>query len=80
MKAIQTIEIEEQFFDLLDQVEAGETVAITRRGRAVGWMVPEDEVRREDAFRAIAEIRAAQNNAPQLTLDEIIARKNAGRE
>jgi prevent-host-death family protein len=44
MKQIPDFEAQEQFDELLDEVERGETVVITRQGKPVAWLVPEQEV------------------------------------
>ena len=41
MKQIPDFEAQEQFDELLDEVERGETVVITRQGKPVAWLVPE---------------------------------------
>ena len=43
--------------DLLDRVEHGEAITITRRGKPVARLVPVDQDG-EDALRAVAELRA----------------------
>ena len=66
---------------LLDEVEHGETITISRDGTAEEQpFAPFDESRREDARRAIAELRELRKTAPRATVDEIIAWKNEGRE
>jgi prevent-host-death family protein len=41
MKQVQDSEALERFDELLDEVERGETVIITRQGKRVAWLVPE---------------------------------------
>ncbi len=41
MREVRSSELQSQLVDLLDDVEAGETIVITRDGRPVARMVPE---------------------------------------
>lgn len=58
---------------LLDEVEAGAVVAITRNGRAVARLVPAREGR-EDARRAAEELLALQEDLTlgDLSVDEMV--------
>lgn len=57
MKEIQALAAKARFDDLLNEVERGETFVITRQGKAVARLVPEEEARRADARRAMDEIK-----------------------
>lgn len=46
--------------DLLDRVEHGEAITITRRGKPVARLVPVEQDG-EDALRAVAELRALRD-------------------
>ena len=48
-----------QFAELLDEVERGETVVITRHGKPIADLKPHAESRREDALRAMEETAGA---------------------
>jgi prevent-host-death family protein len=79
MKQVQASQAKAQFAELLDQVERGETVIITRHGKPVARLVPDEETRRarvDDAIKRIIERR--KHNKPA-TIEEIIAWKNEGR-
>lgn len=60
MREVGTFEAKNSLSALLDLVERGEEVVITRHGRPVARLVREDgsAARRDDASRAAAEIRA----------------------
>ena len=67
MKEVGAFEARSRLGRLLDRVEAGEEVAITRRGKVVARMVPPAAAfDRERARRAAARIRAL---GEQATLD-----------
>jgi prevent-host-death family protein len=67
---------------LLNRVEQGEEIVITRHGRAVARLVPASG--RIDTHQAVAALdrmrhRAAELNAPGLVWDELKADRDAGR-
>jgi prevent-host-death family protein len=65
---------------LLDAVERGETIAITRHGRRVARIVPEIERRRAEIEAAIADMRElAKENGPA-SIDEILQWVREGRK
>ena len=58
MRDVPVFEAKNKLSALLDEVEAGTEIAITRRGRRVARLVPpESESTRETARRAATEIR-----------------------
>jgi prevent-host-death family protein len=81
MKEIQASIAKAKFAELLDDVERGETVVITRHGKAIARLVPDDEeARRADVRRAIEGIKALRKNAPRATVAEILAWRDEGRK
>jgi prevent-host-death family protein len=79
MIRIQASEAKAKLAELLDTVERGETVIITRHGRAIARLVPDEVTRHTDAKRAMAEIEAARTGAARVTKDEILAWRDEGR-
>jgi prevent-host-death family protein len=79
MKQIQSSIAKAQFAELLDQVERGETIVITRHGKPIARLVPDEEARRARVAEAIEGIKELQKTGPRATMDEIIAWKNEGR-
>jgi prevent-host-death family protein len=69
-----------QFAELLDDVERGETVVITRHGKPIARLVREEDERRADALRAMAEIREMRKTAGAVTTEEILAWRDEGRK
>jgi len=65
---IGAFEAKNKLSALLDQVERGEEVVITRRGRAVAKLVPVDDEtnrrRARDAARHVRELAKAMNLGP----------------
>lgn len=79
MKQIQASVAKAQFAELLDQVERGETVVITRHGKAIARLVPDDEARRARIDEAITRMIELRKTVKPATIEEIIAWKNEGR-
>ncbi len=53
MRSVQVVEAKVQFSALLAAVEAGETVAITRRGKVVARMLPDSPRMASEAFQSL---------------------------
>ena len=79
MREIQASEAKTHLPRLLDEVERGETLIITRHGRAIARLVPEADVKREDIRRAIAEMKAARKGTGKITVEEILSARDEGR-
>jgi prevent-host-death family protein len=79
MQTIQASEAKTKFLSILDDVERGASVVITRHGKPVARIVPEAEVDRERVERAMAGMRALRERIGKVSLEEIIAMKNEGR-
>jgi antitoxin (DNA-binding transcriptional repressor) of toxin-antitoxin stability system len=65
---------------LLDDVERGETLIITRRGRAIARIVPEVDRRQEEVDKAIASIRALRQRNAKVTVEELLSAREEGRK
>ena len=68
MREVQASEAKTHLPQLLDDVELGETVIITRHGRAIARIVPEAHRRQEEVDRATVKI----------TLDELLSARHEG--
>lgn len=79
MREIQASEAKTHLPQLLDDVERGETILITRHGRPIARLVPEADRRQAEINEAIANIRAMRRNkTDKLTLDEILTSRHEG--
>jgi prevent-host-death family protein len=79
MREIQASEAKTHLPQLLDDVERGETILITRQGRPIARLVPEADRRQANINQAVANIRAMrQSKTNKLTLDEILASRHEG--
>jgi prevent-host-death family protein len=79
MKNLSASEAKAKFSELLDQVEQGETIAITRHGKVVAHILPDVVYRKERAKKAIEGIMLARKTAPRVTTEEILAWRDEGR-
>jgi prevent-host-death family protein len=80
MREIQASEAKTHLPQLLDDVERGETLIITRHGRAIARIVPEGDQRQEEIDRAITGIRDLRIRTGRITVDELLSAREEGRE
>jgi prevent-host-death family protein len=79
MREIQASEAKTHLPQLLNEVERGETLIITRHGRAIARIVPEVDRRREEVESAIASIQARRKRMGRITFAELKAARDEGR-
>ncbi len=82
MREIQASEAKARLSQLLDEVERGETVVITRHGRAVARIIPEAQRRQHEIAAALDNIKAlgkeiARENGP-VSIEEIVSSIHEG--
>ena len=70
---------------LLDDVEHGETIVITRRGRRIARIVPDRKRstsnpsrRQKEIDKAIADIKKLQQETGTVTLEELLSWRHEG--
>ena len=78
MREIQASEAKTHLPKLLDDVERGETLIITRHGRAIARIVPEPRQRQEAIDKAIEDIKALRERVVKITLDEMLSARHEG--
>ncbi len=79
MREIAVTEVKAKLLHYLDEVEQGTTFRLTRHGRPIARIVPEQDARREESARAMAEIRAIGRRSKGMTVAEILQAKEEGR-
>jgi prevent-host-death family protein len=79
MQTIQASEAKTHFLRILDDVERGESVIVTRHGKRVARLIPEVEVDRERVERAVEGMRVLRQRIGKVSLEEILSMKNEGR-
>jgi len=80
MREIQASDAKAHLPQLLDDVERGETLIITRHGRAIARIVPEVDRRQEQVDKAIASIRALRQRNVRVTVEELLSAREEGRK
>lgn len=78
MREIQATEAKAHLPQLLDDVERGETVVITRHGRPIARIVPEAHRRREAIDQAIEGIKALRQRTGRITVAELLSARHEG--
>ncbi len=78
MREVQSSDAKARLPQLLDEVERGETIVITRHGRPIARIVPEVDRRREEVARAMADLKALRKTMPKLTVEEIMSARHEG--
>jgi prevent-host-death family protein len=79
MQTIQASEAKTKFLSILNDVERGATVIVTRHGKPVARIVPEIQIDRERVERAIASIRELRKRIKPVSIEEILSMREEGR-
>ena len=79
-KHVATTELKAKLSEILGDVERGETIHITRHGKAIARIVPEEHPSPEKVRSAIERMRKLRETAPKtgITLEEILAWRHEG--
>jgi prevent-host-death family protein len=80
MRQIQASEAKTKFLQLLDDVERGDTLIITRHGKPIARLVPETELRKAEILEAIEGIRALRPRFGRITVKELLSARDEGRK
>jgi len=78
MRKIQASEAKTHLPQLLDDVERGETVVITRHGRAIARIVPEAHRRQAEIDSAVESIKALRHRTGKITLEDLLSARQEG--
>ncbi|MGD0901446.1 MAG: type II toxin-antitoxin system prevent-host-death family antitoxin [Terracidiphilus sp.] len=79
MREIPVTEVKAKLLQFLDEVERGATFRLTRHGRPIARIVPEQDARGKESAYAAAEIRAIGRRSRGMTVAEILQAKEEGR-
>jgi prevent-host-death family protein len=83
MTIIAAFEAKTKFSELLDRVERGEEIIVTRHGKRVARIIPDEanrEIQADDLLRRFMAVREGlRAKGVSWTVDEIIEAKNEGR-
>jgi prevent-host-death family protein len=79
MREIQASEAKTHLPRLLDDVEQGETIVITRHGRPIARLVPDADMRQAKAHAAVEAIMAFGKRNGKITVEELLSARDEGR-
>jgi len=79
MREIQASEAKTHLPRLLDEVERGETLIITRHGRAIARIVPEVDRQQTKIDEAMDAIRKLRRRTGRISVDELLSARDEGR-
>jgi len=79
MREIQASQAKVHLAELLDDVERGETLIITRHGHRIARLVPEVDRRQEEIDKALAGIRELRQRTGRITVGELLSARDEGR-
>ncbi len=80
MREIQASEAKTHLPRLLDEVERGETLVITRHGKPIARIIPEKSRRQEEIDRAMAAIQELRKHTGKVTVAELLSARDEGRK
>ena len=80
MREIQASEAKTHLPRLLDAVESGETIVITRHGRPIAHLTPAAVMDGRRVRIALDEIVALRRNTLPMTAEEILSARDEGRK
>ncbi len=79
MREIQASEAKIHLAGLLDEVERGETLIITRHGRPIARIVPEVDRQQAKIDEAMETIRSLRRRTGRIEVDELLSARDEGR-
>ena len=79
MQTIQASEAKTHFLRLLDDVERGESIIVTRHGKEVAVISPKAQMDRERVERAFQSILEIRERTKPVSLEEILSMRDEGR-
>ena len=78
MREIQASEAKTHLPRILTAVERGETIIITRHGRAIARIVPEARDRKAEISKALDDLKALGRQVGKITVAEILSARHEG--
>jgi prevent-host-death family protein len=80
MREVGTYEAKTHLPELLKEVQAGETIVITRRGTPIARLVPVADRAEVDVPSVIDRIQHARARRQKVSVEEILAAREEGRK
>jgi prevent-host-death family protein len=79
MQTIQASEAKTHFLRILDDVERGESIVVTRHGKRVARLIPDVEIDKTRVQRAVESIMAIRKRTKLVSVQEILSMRDEGR-
>jgi prevent-host-death family protein len=78
MRQIQASEAKTHLPSLLDDVERGETLIITRHGKPIARLAPDEAQGKSDVRQAVEDLIEFRKTMPKVTLEEMMSARHEG--
>ncbi len=78
IRKIQASDAKARLLQILDEVERGETIIITRHGRAVARLIPEGQHRQEEIDKAVETLKALGRRTGKIALQDLLSARHEG--
>lgn len=72
MREIQSSNVKTHLPQILNDVERGETVVITRHGRPIARLIPELDAKREERNEVVETFKKLRSTMPHVPLGELL--------
>jgi len=79
IREVQASEAKARLLQLLDDVEQGATLIITRHGRPIARLVPETGQRQAEIDQAMARIQESRRHRARVSVQELLSARDEGR-
>ena len=80
IQEFQASNLKTHLLRILDDVERGDTIIITRRGRRIARLVPEAPRRQEEIDQAIEDMRALGRRIGRVSVKDILSSIHEGHQ
>jgi len=78
VRTVQASQAKARLLQILDEVERGETVIITRHGRAIARLVPEGQRRQQEIDQAVESLKALRPRTGRITTAGLLSARHQG--
>jgi prevent-host-death family protein len=78
MRTVQASDAKARLLQILDEVERGAAVIITRHGRPIARLVPEGRRRQEEIDKAVETLKALGRRTGRITTAELLSARHEG--
>ena len=78
MREVQSSDAKAHLPQLLSAVERGETIVITRHGRAIARLIPEADQRKSEVLKTMTQIAAFRETMPSIAVSDILSARHEG--